>query len=125
MPAPFSLPDRLVKRGRIATAAIALLTVALTLTPGDEQIHAPGGMDKLFHFLAFFALVLPVALTEPRRWVLLVCLAAGLGGAIELIQPHVGRQAEWGDALANAAGALAGALLGRWLHPRLFRPPQG
>jgi VanZ family protein len=122
MPAPTA---PWIRYGRLATLAVAVLTLALTLTPGNYQVQAPVGTDKLYHFVAFFALVLPVAVTEPRRWLLAVCLAAAFGGAIEVIQPHVGRQAEWGDFFANAAGAMAGGALGRWLHPRVFRTPQG
>lgn len=71
------------------------------------------------HFLGFFGIVLPVAVALPRRVWIAVLLAAIYGGAIELIQPSVGRGAEWGDFAANVAGATTAALLGRWLSPRL------
>jgi VanZ family protein len=35
---------------------------------------------------------------------------------IELIQPFVGRGAEWADLAANAVGILLGILLGRIFH---------
>ena len=87
----------------------------LTLMPAEDLPAAPGS-DKLHHFIAFAALVLPVAAVRPRFSYWAVPLAVAYGGAIELIQPHFGRNGEWGDFLANTAGALAGAALGALLH---------
>lgn len=71
--------------------------------------------DKLLHFAAFLGLewLLELALLEVRyRRPLAVALAALLGLVLEAVQaalPH--RSAELWDLIADATGALAGALL--------------
>lgn len=95
----------------------------LTLMPAEGLPDAPGS-DKLHHFLAFGALVFPVVATRPRAAIWAVPLAIGFGGAIELIQPHVGRHGEWADAAVNAGGALLGAAAATLLH-RVLTPWPG
>lgn len=92
-----------------------------TLTPPDRMPQGPVGLDKVFHALAFGALVLPAALLRPDRLPVVLLLAIAYGGLIELIQPLVGRSAEWVDLLADALGALAGAGLGLALRRSLLR----
>ncbi|WP_162300814.1 VanZ family protein [Alkalilacustris brevis] len=106
----------------LLTGVMTMLVLAGTLTPGEAMPRTPRGADKLFHFLGFFAVVFPAVLVRPRngRWLLPGAIL--LGGAIELIQPHVGRHAEWGDFIANTLGAFAGAVLA-WLgHVWLVLP---
>lgn len=66
--------------------------------------------DKAEHFLAYFGLTLLASLAWGLRrslvWVFLAMVA--LGGALEIIQAFVGRDAEWGDFFANDLGALVG-----------------
>jgi VanZ family protein len=66
-------------------------------------------LDKLLHAAAYALLVLPLVIARPGVAGVAVVLATGMGGVIELIQPHVGRTGEWQDALANLVGATAGA----------------
>ena len=106
--------------GLVASALIAVLIAVLTLMPAEGLPPAPGN-DKLHHFTAFAALVLPVVATRPRAVLWIVPAAVLFGGAIELIQPHVGRHGEWADQLANTLGALTGAALGRAAHALLPR----
>ncbi len=96
------------------TAALVLLIGFATLTPLPQGQAAPGS-DKLYHFIAFAVLVLPLGWAYPRYVFAIVIAAAIYGGLIEVIQPHFGRGAELLDALAGGAGALAGALIGRSL----------
>ncbi len=110
--------SRLRSLSLIASGLIAVVIAILTLMPGEGVPDAPGN-DKLHHFLAFAALVWPVVAARPRAALWAVPLAMGYGGAIELIQPHVGRHGEWADMLANSLGALAGAGLGWAAHRRL------
>lgn len=109
---------RLQSLALIASGMVAVAIAVLTLMPGEGVPDAPGN-DKLHHFLAFAALVWPVVASQPRAALWAVPLAAGYGGVIELIQPHVGRHGEWADALANTLGALAGAGLG-WAAHRML-----
>lgn len=122
-PSPNSRSDlspRLARLGLGAGAIVAVLIAYLTLTPvpdpGESHIF---GLDKLYHIIAFAVLVFPVIATGPHRWIWLVPLAIAFGGAIELIQPHVGRSAEWMDFLANGVGVGIGVWLGRLVHRRL------
>jgi hypothetical protein len=103
-----------------ATLALAALIGFLTLTP----IQNPGvpGTDKSHHLLAFAALALPLSFSRPRLapWVILA--AIGYGGAIEIIQPFVGRSGEVLDFMADAMGAFIGGAAGvglRWLRGSL------
>lgn len=80
----------------------------LTLTPSQNLPSAPGS-DKLHHFLAFGAIAAPMAFARPRLAVWVVVLVTGYGALIEVIQPHFGRSAAIGDAVANFLGALFGS----------------
>ena len=96
------------------TCVIAVLIAFLTLTPSSEASTGTFlGADKLYHFVAFAALMLPCGLL-PRRKCLPVFVAALLfGGGIELIQPLVGRTASVIDFLADGAGAASGLIFAR------------
>lgn len=95
------------------TAAMTAAILLVTLTP--VQFPGPAGSDKLYHFAGFGALVLPTALLRPRWLWVVAPFAILLGGAIELIQPMVGRQRELADWLADIGGVAAGAVWGRIL----------
>ena len=83
---------------------------------GELTPHPPKAAamvwDKAEHFTAYFGLALLASLAwGPRRSLLLVVLAVmALGGGLEILQGFVGRDAEWGDFLANDIGAVAGFL---------------
>lgn len=105
------------RAGRLAwglTAALVLLIGFTTLMPLPQMQAAPGS-DKLHHFIAFAVLALPLSWAYPRYVIWVFIAAVVYGGLIEVIQPHVGRSAEPLDALADGAGALTGALIGRYL----------
>lgn len=102
---------------RLLTLILAVVIAALTLLP-----HPPGppgvpGMDKLVHLLAFAALAAPLAWRYPRHWSVVALAALAYGGMIEIVQPSIGRSAEWADVLADGLGAFGGA----WLAARLGR----
>ncbi|WP_394176658.1 VanZ family protein [Thalassotalea litorea] len=91
--------------------ALTLLLLAmicfLSLYPLDALPPVPG-TDKTHHFLAYFALVTPMALRKPARWPVFVLLFIGIGGCIELIQPFLNRYGEWLDLTANVSGVVCG-----------------
>ncbi|MFV0515662.1 MAG: VanZ family protein [Jhaorihella sp.] len=114
------------------TAVLAVAIGLLTLLP----LAAPPGMpgaDKSHHVIAFAALTLPCALLHPRLLVWLLPAAVLYGGAIEIVQPSVGREGEWADFLADALGAGFGTaagfalrlLLKRWLARDRATPGAG
>jgi VanZ family protein len=87
------------------------------------------GSDKLHHLLGFAALTLPCAILWPRALYWLLPAAMLFGGAIEIIQPGIGRNGEWADFYADVAGATLGVGTGLMLR-YLFRdrfadPPLG
>lgn len=94
-----------------AVGAAMLLAVAiLSLLPAPDT----GVSDKLAHLLTYFLLGGWFALIARNRavlcWSLLGLVAYGM--LIELLQARTGyRYAEWGDVLANTAGAVVGSLL--------------
>ncbi|MCX7351288.1 MAG: VanZ family protein [Alphaproteobacteria bacterium] len=102
------------------TLALALVIGFLTLTPISDA-GVPGS-DKIHHFLAFFALTLPLAFARPRLALWIVLAAMAYGGAIELIQPFVGRSKDIFDFLADGVGSISAAAVGMglaWLRYRV------
>lgn len=101
------------------TLCVALAIAVGTLLPRADFQSVPG-TDKFHHFIGFAALILPAAFYDPKslRWA--VPCALLYGGAIEIIQPFVGRSGEFADLVADAIGIAIGAALGMVLH-RLFR----
>jgi membrane associated rhomboid family serine protease len=85
------------------------LITALSLSPLPELPPEAGG-DKLHHFMAYAALVFPVALRKPRRWGLLALAFILYSGFVELVQPYVNRYGDWLDMEANTSGVICGLL---------------
>lgn len=112
--------------GIVTSMALAVVIALLSLMPVDLSRTPPViGIDKIFHFVAYAALVFPVVVTRPRRWVWAVASAIAFGGVIEIVQAQVGREADWADVLANALGAGIGAWAGIAIHRAVaarFRP---
>jgi hypothetical protein len=110
--------------GLVTTAVLAIVIAVLTLAP---LLRPPdlGGPDKLYHAFAFGVLMLPCATLYPRGLAWLLPAALAFGGAIEIIQPWVGRSGEWADLVADAVGiaiAMPASLLGHvWLRSHLAR----
>lgn len=102
------------------TILLAIIVGISTLTPQDHMPSAPGG-DKLHHFLAFVALTFPMVYARPRAALWIVLSVSFYGALIEMLQPHIGRQGDVLDVIANSVGAICGASLGFALHRRLLR----
>ena len=84
------------------------------LTPSPPQeVSELLGWDKAQHFIAYFGLALMGVLGwAHRRSPLIIFIGAvTMGGTLEILQSVVGRDAEWGDMLANTLGAGTGTLL--------------
>lgn len=95
-----------------------------------SPVSIPFPLDKILHFLEFallgFFTLRAVLLTwnlGQKAALLLAGSLAGLWGLLdEWHQSFVPlRQASWGDALADIAGAFAGAFLFLWVGKVLFR----
>jgi VanZ family protein len=66
--------------------------------------------DKLLHFTAYFGLagIATVALGRRKASLWAAFALAVFGGILEIVQSFVGRDAEWGDELANVLGVSVG-----------------
>ncbi|HEY1638912.1 MAG TPA: VanZ family protein [Rhizomicrobium sp.] len=82
--------------------------------------HGPDVIwDKLLHFTAYFGLagIATVALGRRKASLWAAFALAVFGGILEIVQSFVGRDAEWGDEIANVLGAgvgLAAAWASLW-----------
>ena len=113
---PFRLSETRRKRVAYAlTVCVAAAILVLALVPLPAAPSVPGS-DKTHHFIAFAALVCPVALIYPRALWWALPLAVSEAGLIEIVQPYVNRMREWADFTAGVKGALAGAAAGLALH---------
>ena len=105
---------------RCTTCVIAALIAYLTLTPIP---HAPVntliGLDKLYHFMAFAALMLPSGVLPWRQRLATLIAAILFGGGIEIAQPFVERTASIGDFFADCSGAVSGLLFARVMMKNL------
>ena len=111
------------KHWALLTVCLLLIITRLSLSPLDSLPSAPGS-DKIHHLIAYAALVFPVALRQPNRWLWLVVFFIGYSGLIELIQPYVNRYGEWLDMLANTAGVLCGVALAAVINAVHKRRPK-
>lgn len=103
----------------------AIIGTALMLAPAGPDVPPPfPHFDKLVHFIVFFLIVLPAVAVRPGAWAVIVLGASALGGAIELIQPLVGRERELGDFVADVAGAFAAVPLGHAIARKVSKPRQ-
>jgi len=100
---------------QIITLLIALAILVGTLFPVSQLPEVDGG-DKAAHLIAFALLALPLNLAGHPRWLLLNTGFVLFGGAIEFIQPFVGRHGEWLDLGADMIGVVVGLLVARGFH---------
>ena len=85
-----------------------------TLTPNPNYLLTSS--DKLAHLLGFAFLLVPAALLYRHALYWILPCAIAFGGVIEIIQPYVNRNGEWGDFLADAIGAILGVSAGLLLR---------
>ena len=106
--------NRLVLVVFLAAAAFAL---AKALLPDDDSMGLIP-WDKARHFIVFYVLSILASLALPQsrlHRIGLVILA--FGGAIEILQAFVGRDASWFDLFADACGisaAFGPMLVSQW-----------
>ena len=111
--------------------AQVLIVPALALIVWGELTPSPPNpfqlWDKLLHFMAYFGLagLALVALKPGRRAIYSAITLIILGGVLEIVQGMVGRDASWGDELANTLGVIAGCGLGWGIVRALERASRG
>lgn len=98
----------------IITVFLLTAIATLSLWPVEHLPQVPG-TDKSHHFIAYGALMFPVALRKPKHWLWIALGFAAFSGAIELIQPYVNRYGEWLDMAANVAGLVCGIVAAKFI----------
>jgi VanZ family protein len=119
-------PRAILHAARLADAALFWPALAYVLW-GQLQPDLPqileGINDKLLHFSAYFVLgaMAGGAVRRPGavKWAVLGLIV--VGAVIEFIQGYVGRETSVLDGVANGTGAIAGALLARFILDPLRR----
>lgn len=97
---------------RIIAGLILLTLIGLMVGPFGEAQAQSGVWDKAAHVVAFTIIPICLAIDFPfGRLSTLAGVSLLLGGAIEIIQGWVGRDASWGDLLADAIGILIAVLI--------------
>jgi VanZ family protein len=105
---------------RIIGAVVLLVLIALLLSPGGTIDAERLIWDKAAHFIAFGLILWSFGVLFRRMlraWAAL--LAVGLGAAVEVVQGYIGRDANWGDLLADTLGVATALLI--WVVWRRFR----
>jgi VanZ family protein len=101
--------------------AVNSVVILLSLLPIRQAVFSVSNADKLSHLLAYAALGAITYSTIslhpgmkdrswPMRALLVLLYCALIGGAIEILQPYVGRGCEFLDFVADITGALLGTL---------------
>ena len=106
-----------------STVMIILFVIITVLSFTPIQLSGsfgPISVDKAYHFVAYFCLALPLPILRPRLTIWVVLGIMTYGGLIELVQYLFGRESSWGDFIANAIGAIVGAMIANFLGLRLF-----
>ena len=100
----------LQRLARVGCWLAILLAYVAALLPQREAPHL-GGSDKLDHMAAFLVIsfLARLAYRAVPVWVLWLLVVA-FGGFIEASQalPFIGRDAEWGDWIADSVAAALG-----------------
>tara|TARA_R110002051_G_scaffold238128_2_gene298944 strand:+ start:88 stop:465 length:378 start_codon:yes stop_codon:yes gene_type:complete len=90
---------------RLSAAAVIAALLSLLLGPVLAIQQMGLVSDKLAHAVAFFLIAVCLEILIWRSTRLLPCLLAlAIGGLVELIQGAIGRDASWGDFLADFVG---------------------
>ena len=113
-------PRQFLHAARLTDAVLFWPVLAYVLW-GELQPDVPHYLqeinDKLLHFSAYFVLGAMAGGAIRRRgrvkWAVIGLIL--VGAAIELVQAFVGRDTSFLDGVANGAGAIAGALLARFV----------
>ena len=96
---------------------VVLSLIALAVITGGSLVPRESGgdvgsADKVLHLVAYAVAILPLTQHKTQTRLIFAIGVLIWSGAIELVQPFVGRSASLLDLASNAAGLLLGLALG-------------
>ena len=94
----------------------AVITLLSFIPNASPHIPFVSGDDKIQHLIAYSALMFTVALRQSKYWIVIGVILMCWSGIIELLQPIVHRQTDWGDMIANSSGIVLGAALALFIN---------
>ena len=108
-----SIDQMILGYWRRITIILLLIIVFLSLYPLPQLPQMGEGADKVYHFIAYLFVAMPIGYVYPKHFFLYLLFMVSLSGIIELIQPYVNRHGEWLDFLANTLGVFSGFAIGK------------
>lgn len=104
-----------IKSNWISFTILTLAAITtLSLWP-QEKLPPVTGTDKTHHIIAYAALMFPIALRKPDKWIMFGLIFIAYSGVIELLQPYVNRHSDWLDMAANVMGVICGIIIAKLL----------
>ena len=105
---------------------LVLSLIALAVITGGSLVPRESGgdvgsADKVLHLVAYAVAILPLTQHKTQTRLIFAIGVLIWSGAIELVQPFVGRSASLLDLASNAVGLLLGLALGLLLDRVAFK----
>ena len=97
--------------------SILIVIAVLSLYPENLQtFHKNNYLDKIFHFIAYFFLALPVSIIKPKYWLIYILIFLLSGLLIEFLQTfNPEHQAELLDLMSNFVGVFSAMYLSKFI----------
>ena len=100
--------------GSIVTIILFVVITLLSFAPIQLRgSFGPIGIDKAYHFVAYFCLAFPLPLSRPSLTIWVALSVMVYSGSIEFGQYLFYREPSWGDFIANGIGVIVGAAIAR------------
>lgn len=97
--------------------SILIVIAVLSLYPENLQtFHKTNYLDKIFHFIAYFFLALPVSIIKPKYWLIYIVIFLLSGLLIEFLQTfNPEHQAELLDLMSNFVGVFSAMCISKFI----------
>ena len=97
--------------------SILIVIAVLSLYPENLQtFHKTNYLDKIFHFIAYFFLALPVSIIKPKYWLIYIVIFLLSGLLIEFLQTfNPKHQVELLDLMSNFAGVFSAMYFSKFI----------
>ena len=114
----FNLLYLFIKKNYLFISFSILIVIAvLSLYPENLQtFHKTNYLDKIFHFIAYFFLALPVSIIKPKYWLIYIVIFLLSGLLIEFLQTfNPEHQAELLDLMSNFVGVFSAMCISKFI----------